>query len=471
MKNKITTLTFGLGLLLAGCSLSPKYEKPTTNLPQSFEVENPKLDMSAMVSQTWWKDFEDEDLDALVKEALENNYDLAVAMERVSQARSMWGYARSDRYPSIGVQGEATRNKKNPQNNKPNNYNNFSLSAVFNYELDLWGRARDADRSAYATLLATKASRDTIMLSLVAGVAESYFALLTINNQVQISQNTLKARTENYEYRKKEYEVGKISEIDMQQAKSEMESVRAQLQSLLMEQNSAQTALMILLGRDPQGIFKVELPTKAKALPKAPIVPVNLPSELLEQRPDIEAAEQDLKAANFSIGVARSAYFPTISLTGMAGYVNPKLNELIKNSSSTWNYGGNFVGNLLDFGRTSANVELSKSQYREMVLNYAQVVRNAFGEVRDSLFNYSMSEQRLKSLKDRVEALRRTLVLAELRYQEGYTNYLEVLNTQEMLFSAELEEQNAMLEHLSSAINVYKSFGGGWDKATYEDRD
>ena len=270
-----------------------------------------------------------------------------------------------------------------------------------------------------------------------------------------------------YEYRKKEFEAGKISEIDMQQAKSEMASVRAQLQSLLMERNSAQTSLLILLGRDPQGIFNVELPTEAQMLPKAPKVPTGLPSTLLEQRPDIEMATQNLKAANFSIGVARAAYFPTISLTGLVGYVSPELNELFQSSSSTWNYGGTFVGNVIDFGRTSANVELSKSQYREMLLNYGNTVRQAFGEVRNYLYNYGMSDERLKSLDEQVEALRRTLVLAEMRYKEGYTNYLEVLTTQSNLFAAELTQQSANLENLSAVINLYKAFGGGWDKSKY----
>ncbi len=465
--NKTILVWIGLGLLIGGCSLSPKYEQPKANLPQDFGVEY----SNETISQTWWKDFGDEYLNGIVEEALKNNYDLAVAMERVSQARSSWGYARSDRYPSLSAQGEATRNKKNPKQGELDNYNNFSLSGILSFELDLWGRARDADRSAYATLLASKANRDTIRLSLIANVVESYFGVLTLNNQVQISQNTLLSREESYQYRKKEFEAGKISEIDMQQARSEMASVRAQLQSLLMERNAAQTALMILLGRDPQGIFNVALPMESQMLPKAPKVPVGLPSMLLEKRPDIEAAEQNLKAANFSIGVARAAYFPTISLTGLIGYASPELNELFSNSTSTWNYGGNFVSNVIDFGRTSSNVELTKSQYREMLLNYGQTLRQAFGEVRDSLYNHSMSFERLNSLNEQVEALRRTLVLAELRYREGYTNYLEVLTTQSNLFAAELTQQSANLENLSSVINIYKAFGGGWDKIKYAEEE
>ena len=465
--NKTILVWIGLGLLIGGCSLSPKYEQLKANLPQDFGVEY----SNETISQTWWKDFGDEYLNGIVEEALKNNYDLAVAMERVSQARSSWGYARSDRYPSLSAQGEATRNKKNPKQGEFDNYNNFSLSGILSFELDLWGRARDADRSAYATLLASKANRDTIRLSLIANVVESYFGVLTLNNQVQISQNTLLSREESYQYRKKEFEAGKISEIDMQQARSEMASVRAQLQSLLMERNAAQTALMILLGRDPQGIFNVALPMESQILPKAPKVPVGLPSTLLEKRPDIEAAEQNLKAANFSIGVARAAYFPTISLTGLIGYASPELNELFSNSTSTWNYGGNFVSNVIDFGRTSSNVELTKSQYREMLLNYGQTLRQAFGEVRDSLYNHSMSFERLNSLNEQVEALRRTLVLAELRYREGYTNYLEVLTTQSNLFAAELTQQSANLENLSSVINIYKAFGGGWDKIKYAEEE
>ncbi|MDE5602567.1 MAG: efflux transporter outer membrane subunit [Helicobacter sp.] len=462
--NHIIISIICLAFLLAGCSLSPNYQQPVVNLPQYLGIETTE----DKISTTWWKDFGDPTLDLFVEEALENNYDLALAMARVSQARSSWSYARSDRYPNIQLQGEATRNKKNPAQGQLENYNNFSLSGIVSFELDLWGRARDADRKAYANLLSIKANQDTIKLSLIANIVESYFGILTLNNQIQISQNTLKAREENYQYRQKEFEVGQISEITMQQAKSEVASVRAQLQSLLKEQNAAQTALLILLGRDPEGIFNVDIPTQPQALPNAPIIPIGLPSSILEQRPDIEAATQSLKAANFAIGIARSAYFPTISLTGLAGYVSPELDNLVNNSSSTWNYGGNFVSNLLNLGRTNANINLAKAQYQEMLLTYGQTINKAFGEVRDSLFNYSISNERIQSLNEQVEALKRTLVLAQIRYEEGYTNYLEVLTTQSSLFAAELNQQSVKLENLSAAINLYKALGGGWNKESFD---
>lgn len=456
-----------LALGFGGCSLSPKYSKPTTNLPDIKEgLQNSEV---LEIKEKWWEDFGDTQLNVFVEEALVNNYDLLVAMERIEQARAQWGYARSDRYPSLSAQGEATRNRKNLNLGQRENYNNFSLSAVLSFELDLWGRARDADRSALAKLLAIKANGDMVRLSLVANIMQSYFGVLTLNNQVQISQNTLKSRTENYEYRKKEFEAGKISEIDMQQAKSEMASVQAQLQSLLMEQNSAQSAFLILLGRDGKGMFENKIPTKPQALVSAPSIKAGLPSSILQKRPDIEAAEQNLKAANFSIGVARSVYFPTISLTGLFGYASSQLNELFRTSNSTWNFGGNFIGNLLDFGRTSANVDLAKSQYREMLLTYGQTLRTAFGEVRESLFNVQMTNQRLNSLKEQVEALQRTLELANLRYAEGYVSYLEVLSTQSALFAAELEQEGARLESLSATISLYKAFGGGWDKKKFEE--
>ncbi|MDD6056358.1 MAG: efflux transporter outer membrane subunit [Helicobacteraceae bacterium] len=458
-----------LALSLAGCSLSPKYTTPTTNLPDSAKaIETAK---KFEIPQKWWEDFGDIRLNAFVEEALQNNYDLLVAMERVEQARASWSYARSDRYPALNAEGSGTKNRKNVELGKLENYNNFSLSAILSYELDLWGRARDMDRSARAKLLASKANADVVRLSLISSIAQSYFGILTLNNQADIAKRTLKARVENYEYRKKEFESGKISEIDMQQARAEMESVRAQMQSILMERNSAQSAFSILLGRDGAGVFKNEIPQNVESLPPMPEISAGLPSVILEQRPDIEAAEQNLKAANFSIGVARSAYFPTISLTGLFGYASPQLNELISTSNSTWNFGGNFVGNLLDFGRTSANVDLSKSQYREMLLAYGQTLRSAFGEVRNALFNYENTSVRVNSLDAQVMALRRTLVLATLRYEEGYTNYLEVLNAQSSLFSAELTQQSARLEALSSAISIYKAFGGGWKKEKFREEN
>ena len=460
---KVISALLGFGILVSGCSLSPKYEQPSINLPSSLEGQSDEK-----ISQEWWKDFKDENLNSLITEALKNNFDLAIAMQRVEQARNSWSYARSDRYPSLDAKGEGKREKAKKEDQK-SHYNNFSLSAVLNYELDLWGRARDLDRVEYAKFLAQKATKDTIRLSLVASVVQSYFGILTLNNQVEISKKTLKTREENYFYRKKEFEAGKISEIDMQQARSQMASVNAQLQSLMMEQNAAQTSLMILLGRNPQELFDAKINKNSSTLPNPPIVPIGLPSSILENRPDIEAATQKLKSANFSIGVARSAYFPTISLSGLAGYVSPEFDNLVNNSHSTWNYGGSFLGNLIDFGRTSANVRFSKAQYEEMLLEYGKTVQNAFGEVRNYLYNYSVAGKKAKSLNEQVKALSRAVILAQLRYDEGYSTYLEVLNMQNSLFIAELDEQKAMLENLSAAINLYKAFGGGWDKEKYKE--
>ena len=184
MNHIISIICFAF--LLASCSLSPNYHQPVINLPQYLGLEPTE----EKISETWWKDFGDSTLDLFVQEALENNYDLALAMSRVSQARSSWSYARSDRYPNIKLQGEATRNKKDSNKGQLENYNNFSLSGVVSFELDLWGRARDADRKAYATLLSIKANQDAIKLSLIANVVESYFGILTLNNQIQIYQNT-----------------------------------------------------------------------------------------------------------------------------------------------------------------------------------------------------------------------------------------------------------------------------------------
>lgn len=454
MSKPYLSLAVVAALCFGGCSLSPSYTEPKVDLPDS------KSALSFEITQKWWEDFGDVNLNAYVEEALRNNYDLLVAMERIDQANSNWSYARGDRFPTLGVSGQVTKNKYENQQAQ-------QLGGILSFELDLWGRARDMDRSALAKLLASKANKDVVRLSLIANVMQSYFGILALNNQVDIARKTYKSRVENYLYRKKEFDVGKISEIDMQQAKSEMESVGAQLQSILMQQNAAQSAFMILLGRNAKEIFENTLPKLSKELPKAPVVKAELSSEILERRPDIEVAEQNLKAANFSIGVARSAYFPTISLTGLLGYASEDLNALFNSSSGAWNVSGSFLMNIIDFGRTNANINLSKSQYREMLLNYAQVVRTAFGEVRNVLFDYEATSKRVESLEGQVIALERTLELADLRYKEGYTSYLEVLSTQSALFSAELSRESARLESLNAVINLYKAFGGGWKREEF----
>lgn len=465
--NFISILIFSS--VLAGCSLAPWRDIPQSNLPLFYD-RNQSVQIEIPLSKQWWRDFNDESLNLIVEEALQKNDDLALAINRVEQSRASWITAMSSQFPSLNLQGSGTRAKSSdnsyPQGEKQAS-NAFALSAVLNYEIDLWGRVRNTSRMARANLLASQASRDSVRLSLIASAIEAYYGVIALNRQVALSQETLKAQEEDYSYRKKEFEVGSGTEIAMQQSLAQVASIRAQLQALQIQLNSAQTSLMVLLGRDPKEIFEANV-TKSLQMANIPNIPAQIPSKLLERRPDIEIATQNLKAANFSIGVARAAYFPQISLTGLLGLASDPLGDLFKGDSTTWNFGGSALMPLIDAGKTYANIRLANAQYEEMLITYGKTVRTAFGEVRDGLFRKEYSKERSKSLDEQVNALKRTLQIAELRYQEGYTNYLEVLDSRRSLFSAQLSQESALLEGVSATVELYKAFGGGWSKEDWK---
>lgn len=471
---KISFLAFSTAaaFLLSACSLAPSYERPKIALPNSFnEVAEQTMKNAGLreiengISRTWWKDFNDERLNLLVDEALRHNNDFAAAIERVNQARDAWHSARAGRFFSLNVSGGAGRSGNLEAKNS--GINSFLANGTLSYELDLWGKAKDADSAAFSRLMASKANRDVVRMAVIGSVVETYYGLMSLNNQVLLSERTLKTRAQNYEYRQKEFVLGKISEVDMRQAQSEMNAVNAQLQSLKMEQNNAQTALLLLLGREVGQVLKDEIGDLG-AIPDAPSVPINLPSRILAQRPDIYAAEEQLKAANFDIGVARGAFFPTISLTAALGASSAELENLMKRSNTTWNFSGNFLMNIIDFGRTRANIRIIESQYREMLINYGTAVRSAFGDVRNALYSYGATKDLIDSTRENVAALSRALELVELRYSTGYTSYLEVLSMQSALFSAELSLEQAKAARISAAIALYRAMGGGWSEEEIE---
>lgn len=472
LKISFLALSAAAALLLSACSLAPSFERPKVDLPNSFnEVASEAMKNAGLqeiedgISRTWWKDFKDERLNLLVDEALRHNNDFAAAIERVNQARNAWFSARAGRFFSFDT--SASSGRSGLGNFKNTGTDSFAINGILSYELDLWGKVRDADSAAFARLMASKANRDVVRLAIIGSVVETYFGLISLNNQVLLSERTLKTRAQNYEYRQKEFLLGKISEVDMRQAQSEMNSVNAQLQSLKMEQNAAQTALLILLGRDIGQILADEI-KELGDIPEAPSVPINLPSRILAKRPDIYAAEEQLKAANFDIGVARGAFFPTISLTAALGAASSELENLMKDSNTTWSFSGNFMLNIMNFGKTMANVRIIESQYREMLINYGTAVKTAFGDVRNALFSYSATKDLIDSTKENVAALSRALELVELRYSEGYTNYLEVLSMQSALFNAELSYERAKAERIKAAIALYRAMGGGWSQEDIE---
>ncbi|MGP1450906.1 MAG: efflux transporter outer membrane subunit [Wolinella sp.] len=448
-------------LLVAGCSMTPKLEIPESELPSQYGKES-KSQMN--ISLEWWEGFDDPILSGLIREALEKNHDLRQAAVNVALARASLSSAESELYPSLSAESSAARRKSSKESYPVGGgsiQNSFSLSGILSYELDLFGRLRDAKSAAQSQLLASEANRATIQLSIVSSVADGYFNLITLREQIGILKETLDAYSATYDYRSIQYRAGTVSEIVMEQSRAEMESARASLYSYERQVSELESALSLLLGRTPKEIFEKEIES-ASVLGEMPVVPAGLPSELLNHRSDIKSAEERLRAANFSIGVARASYFPKISLSGALGFQSMELNKLMRSSGEFWSIGGNLATPILDFGRISAQVESAEAQKEAAKISYEATVARAFSEVRDSLVKRESAIKRLDALNAQLKAQNRVLEIAEKRFENGYVSHLELLDAKRQHLASRLALSGAKLESASAVVTIYKALGGGF---------
>ncbi len=461
-------------LLCTACSVGLEYEKPAFDLPGTWPWEQGPTDTAALskVDIAWWEQFQDPVLNDLITEARKNNADILTAAARVSEARAILSFQRANQLPLLEVQGSAVRTGNSEEaltglvastGAKP--YNTFSIAGVLSYEIDLWCRLANASASARAQLLSVEANRDAIRLAVLSDTARGYFALRSLDAQLQIAEETLTSRDDSYAYRGKQFKAGAISELDLRQAESELATAKASIAQLKQARDQQANALSVLLGRSPKALVE-SAPERGKSLTDItvpPILPQELPSSLLERRPDIRAAEQALIASNTDIGVARADYFPTISLSALLGLSSREADDLLSSSARYWQAGGGLAGPLIDFGRTTANVEAADSRNEQANITYAQAVRVAFQDVMNAMSAQDNSEDYLLALQERVAALRESLRLANLRYDAGYSDYLEVLDAQRSLFSAQLDEADAARARLAAAVDMMQALGGGWD--------
>lgn len=460
MKRLTCSILCAFTLLVGGCSFAPEYKRPVLDVPQNWQ------DSSAEgLKIQWWRHFEDETLNALVAEALQHNRDIEMAMARVDQARAVLGIARSDQFPTPLLQGSGQESKAfNPLAQKRVAASQHQIAGLASWELDLWGRYRNASNAAVAELAASEASRDGILLSVAGQTATAYFTMLSFDMQADIAEQTVKTREEALRIYKARFDQGLINELDFLRAKTEVEIARSTLYATIADRDAAVSALSVLLGRTPLEIMSDQV-QKGSSLktkkPVQPILPAGLPSDLLERRPDIRQAEERLKAANFNIGVAKAAFFPSISLTGSLGYNHPDLNRLFTTPAELWSYSGG-VTLPLDFWRTDAQVKGTEAQQRLAVAQYESSVQTAFREIRDALSQQKQLAEVVRSTSILVRDLRKSVELARTRYDNGYSAYLEVLDAERSLFQAEINLATAKSQHLTSLVRVCMALGGGW---------
>jgi multidrug efflux system outer membrane protein len=449
--------------LLTGCmTVGPDYKPPSIDTPASWRFE--EKEARDLANTAWWQQFNDPVLNGLVATALDQNKDLLIATARIEEFFGRYFSTRGDQFPSGGGNADAFRQRLSekstvqPIGGKDNPYNQYEAFLNGSWEIDFWGKFRRATEATRAELLGTEEGRRTVVLTLVSSVAAAYVDIRSSDKQLEITRSTAETRKATLDIFQMRFDNGIISEVDLSQAESEYEDAMARIPEFERAIGQTENALSVLLGRNPgpipRGLTLDEL--------VLPAVPAGVPSELLERRPDIRRAEQTLIAANARIGVAKSLYFPTISLTGAFGTVSTDLSNLFTASSRAWNYGVPVSVPLFTAGRIGGEVKASEAVQQQALYGYQQTIQNAFREVDDALLDRGKSKQRIEALARQLKALRNYVRLARYRYDEGYTSYLEVLDAERSLFNVELTYTTTQNTLFRSLINIYKTMGGGW---------
>ena len=464
--------------LMSACSVGPNYRRPATNVPTAYRgAFAPEVSASESAStnapgpggapsvplgeEKWWEVFQDQELQELIRTALKNNYDVRIAATRVSQAQAQLGITRADQLPSLNAGGNIT-SVRNAQAGPIPAYEltQGQLTAAAAWNLDFWGRYRRATEAARATLLANQWAQKEVMAALVANVASSYFQLRQLDLELEISKRTLATRRDSLDLTKTLEQHGINTLLDVRQSEQLVYTASAEVPDFERQIAQQENAISILLGNNPGDVPRG---LKLTEQPHAPQVPVGLPSSLLERRPDIREAEQNLIAANAQVGVARAAYFPQISLTGIAGYESSALTNLFTGPAGIWTMVGSVTQPIFEGGRLKSNVRLTEAQREQLLLTYQQSIQGAFRDVSNALIAYRKFREFRIEQEHLVDSAHDAAQLSETRFKAGATDYLEVLTNETNLFTAELALAQAQGNELNALVQLYQALGGGWE--------
>ena len=458
-------------VVVVGCSVGPNYKRPAINAPTAYRraPTDPSIGVSSnsFADQGWWCVYDDPQLKAFIAEALTNSYDIKIAAARVLQAEASARITRSQYFPDLNVGGDITSTRVSQLSGAfpPGLKADRTAGEVFvfspSYEVDLWGRIRRANEASQAQLLSAEWAQNAVRQTLVADVATTYFQLLALDLQLEIGRASYTSRTNSLELTSSRESGGVASMQDVYQAKVLVATAEASIVDTLRQIEQTENALSILLARNP-GSIKRGIPLRTQ--PFRLNVPPGLPSALLERRPDIRSAEENLIAANADIGQAKAAYFPRLTLTGAYGYQSISLGDLFNPASRTWQFGPSVTFPLFTGGRLQAQVKLAKARFDETLAVYQRTVQQAFREVSDALIAHQRTQEFFQRQSELTQANRDAADLAQIRYDGGVTSYLEVLYNEQQLFDAELLLAQARRDELLSVVQLYQALGGGWTK-------
>jgi multidrug efflux system outer membrane protein len=464
MRNLIALLLAGAA---AGCTVGPDYKRPVVAVPETYRgaaAPDPAAsDGVSIGDQAWWDVFQDDQLRQLIRTALQQNLDLRIAATRILEAQAQLGITRADQFPTVDAGASTSRNRVAksvvPFPLEPYQSSEFQLTATAAWEIDFWGKYRRATEAARASLLASEWGRRAVATSLVSQVASGYFEMRAFDLQLDVATRTLASRRESLRLTEVTTRGGATSLVDVREAEQLVFNAAATIADLERQIAQQENYISVLLGRNPSDVPRGASLEQQTHLPE---VPVGLPSALLERRPDVRQAEQLLIAANANIGVAKAAYFPQISLTASGGVESPALSNLFTTPAGLWSIGAGLTQPIFNAGRIRSRVTLSKAQQEEAVLAYQNTIQQSLREVSDALVGYRKG----RDFREQQQLLNRSAAdarrLAEIRYRGGATSYLEVLDSDTRMFSAELGVTQAELAELLALVQIYRALGGGW---------
>jgi multidrug efflux system outer membrane protein len=438
----------------AGCVLGPDYVRPTVDVPASYRFgQAAELHSTLADVPAWWRSFGDAELDALVSEALIANHDLRIATARVDEFAARVVATHAQALPQVGYGASAGR-----QGAGERVVGSYSAVLSASWELDLWGRIKREDEAARANLLGTEQARLGVALTLVSAVVSGYVTLLDLDRRLAVSEATVKGRKENVDIFQMRLDGGVVSDFEMMQVTAEYETAVASVPDLQQAIAQQEHALSALVGRNPGPIKRG---STLQSLDTPP-VPAGLPSDLIIRRPDILQSEQQLVAANALVGAARALYFPSLSLTGFGGRSSSELDQLFTGPARTWSFIGQLLGPIFAGGAIDSANRQAEARREQALEAYRQTIQSAFRDVDDALAAIQATRDLVAALERRVAALERAVVLARERYDNGYADYLEVLDTERSLFSAELSLSSARGDSYRSLVDLYRALGGDW---------
>ena len=448
---------------LGGCSVGPNYRRPALPAPESFYESTQATADASLADTPWWGVFEDPALRSLVEEALRNGYDVRLAAARVEESRARYGIAGSLYFPDLGYSATAGRSHSSAYATPGDATGNLvTANASLSWELDVWGRVRRLNEAARAEYLATEEGRRAVVVSLVADVASAYFDLRDLDAELEISRRTRATFQDTFDLFSRRLSGGAASALETARAEALLANAAAQIPALEQRVVARENQITLLLGRAPGPVPRGASLTD-QSMP--PVVPAGLPSALLLRRPDVREAEQALVAANANVGVARAAFYPTLSLTGLFGGQSTGLGDLFA-AGRTWSVGANVLGPLFRGGRLRAAERVARAQFEEALVSYERAFTRALGEVSSSLVAIEKLAAEETQRERSVRATREAVRLATLRYESGLSAYFEVLDALQLLLPAETALVQTRRDRLTAFVSFYRALGGGWSDAS-----